>query len=140
MVVIDANIVMALILALPYSNRVATRIKVISEQSEEMYAPMLLEYEVCSALQREVSNRNLSKNAAAATIELVHGLGIQMISPTPSLHQAALAWAAKLHHSKTYDAQYLALAEQMHFPLLTADKRLARVAHTAGANWVECLI
>ncbi len=45
------------------------------------------------------------------------------ISPASSLHRRALAWAARLGHPKTYDAHYLALAEEMKCDLLTADRR-----------------
>jgi predicted nucleic acid-binding protein len=34
------------------------------------------------------------------------------------------------------DAHYLALAEEMRFPLLTADSRLVRAAQAHGADWV----
>jgi predicted nucleic acid-binding protein len=56
-----------------------------------------------------------------------------------SLHNWALSWARKLGHSKAYDAQYLALAEEMKCPLLTADLRLARAARALGADWVKNL-
>jgi len=39
-------------------------------------------------------------------------LNIRCLPPTPRLHEQALRWAHRLGHSKTYDAHYLAVAEQ----------------------------
>ena len=38
---------------------------------------------------------------------------------------------------KAFDAQYLALAEQMHCHLWTADRRMAAAARQLGAGWVR---
>ncbi len=58
------------------------------------------------------------------------------ITQAVSLHARALSWAARLGHTKAYDAQYLAPAEEMRCPLLTADLRLVRAAQALGADWV----
>jgi predicted nucleic acid-binding protein len=54
-VVVDASLVLGLVLPLPYSERAAARVRSLKEAGEELYAPALLEYEVCSALRRAVT-------------------------------------------------------------------------------------
>ena len=137
--VIDSNVVIALLYPLPYSEMATLHMNNLKASEKDLYAPALFEYEVCSAFRKIILHNGLEYKTASISMELIHNLGIQIISPASSLHKAALRWAAKLQHSKAYDAQYLALAEQMRCPLLTADKRLAKAAHAVGATWVECV-
>ena len=53
------------------------------------------------------------------------------------LHEKALQWAERLGQKQAYDAQYLALSEQLRTNFWTADKRLAINAQQAGAPWVR---
>jgi predicted nucleic acid-binding protein len=139
MMVVDATVVLALVLPLPFSTQANDRVRSLKQAREELFAPALLEYEVCSALRRAVARRILDEDSAAAALDLIRTVHIQAITPTSSLHARALSWSACLGQSKAYDAQYLALAEQMNCGLLTADLRLARSAQALGAMWVESL-
>ncbi len=139
MIVVDASLVLGLVLPLPYSGRATARVRSLKEEHEELFAPALLEYEVCSALRRAVARRILDEDTARLALALVDELRIRPISAASSLHSRALAWAARLDQSKAYDAQYLALAEEMQSPLLTADDRLVRAARALGAGWVSGL-
>lgn len=136
MIVVDANVVLALVLPLPYSDHAADVLRTHIRGHEELYAPALLEYEVCSALRRAVAQRILEPDGAAEALELLGSLGIRPISPAFSLHALALKWASALQHGKAYDAHYMALAEEMSCPLLTADHQLVIAAHALGAHWV----
>jgi predicted nucleic acid-binding protein len=53
------------------------------------------------------------------------------------VHENALRWAERLGHSRTYNAQYLAVAEQWGLPLWTADQRLVNGARQVGVTWVH---
>lgn len=136
MIVVDACLVLGLALPLPYSDRATAKVRSLKEGREELYAPALLEYEVCSALRRAISRRMVDADAAQSALALIDELRIRPISAASSLHSRALGWAARLGQTKAYDAQYLALAEEMQCPLLTADERLVRSAHALGAHWV----
>jgi predicted nucleic acid-binding protein len=135
--VVDASVVVALLLPLPYSARVVARLRALKEDLEEIYAPALMEYEVCTALHRAVARGVLDDSAVHASLDSIEGLGIRPIAPAWSLHESALTWAARLQQGKAYDAQYLALAEQMGCRLLTADERLVNAARALGVTWVE---
>jgi|WetSurMetagenome_2_1015567.scaffolds.fasta_scaffold02109_9 predicted nucleic acid-binding protein len=137
MMVVDASVVVAVLLPLPYSARAVTRLRALKEAREEIYAPALMEYEVCSTLHRAVARGVIEQPAVRGRLDLIEALGIRPISPAWSLHESALTWAARLHQGKAYDAQYLALAEQMGCGLLTADERLVNASRALGVTWVE---
>jgi predicted nucleic acid-binding protein len=70
-------------------------------------------------------------------MQQAQALAIQCVPPSPELHERALYWAARMNHHKSYDAQYVALAEQERADLWTADQRLAKGARQIGAGWVH---
>jgi predicted nucleic acid-binding protein len=139
MMVVDAGVILALVLPLPFSDQAAARIRSARLAREELYAPALLEYEVCSTLRRAVARRILTEDEAATALDLIAAIRVRPITPASSLHARALSWAARLKHTKAYDAQYLALAEEMGCVLLTTDGHLAHSAWGLGATWVEAL-
>jgi predicted nucleic acid-binding protein len=137
--VVDANIVLALALPLPYSRPAADLMLRLKEAAAEIYAPAILEYELVSALRRAVAAGWMDTPTAEASLDRVLRLGVAFITPAQSLDILALRWNERLHQTKAYDAQYLALAEQMHCDLWTADVRLAAAATALGVGWVRPL-
>ena len=135
--VIDANIVAALVLPLPYSDQATWRVAAWKKAGTVLYAPILLEYEVLTILRKATTNGWLTTELAAEAMETVSTLNIQCQLPSLELHEQALCWAERLGHSKTYDAHYLALADQLRAELWTADRRLTNGAQQAGAVWVH---
>ena len=136
MTILDASVILALVLPSPFSEQAASRMRALRAAREELYAPALLEYEVCTALRRSVANGLISADEAAHALEIIRRLDIVPITPASSLHERAMHWSGRLGQTKAYDAQYLALAEQMHCNLLTADLRLVRSAQDHGISWV----
>jgi predicted nucleic acid-binding protein len=136
MVVVDAGVVLSLVIPLPFSDQASATMRAITQAGEELYAPALLEYEVCSVLRRAISQGIIDAASAEQAIELLGDIRIDPITPASSLHGRALYWASRLGHSQAYDGQYLALAEQMGCPLVTTDQRLVRAARALGVDWV----
>ena len=136
-VVIDANLVAAVVLPVPYSDQATERIIAWKQAGVDLLAPLLLEYEVAAVLRKAVVARWLTNQVAVEALGQILALRVQCLLPTPLLHEQALHWAHRLGHSKTYDAHYMALAEQEGAELWTADRRLANGARQAGVAWVH---
>jgi predicted nucleic acid-binding protein len=110
-VVIDANLVAAMVLPLPYSEQATHKITTWKRSEVGLLAPLLLEYEVVAVLRKAVAAGWLTTGTAVEALQSIAALNIHYTPPTLELHEQALHWAERLGHSKTYDAQYLALAE-----------------------------
>lgn len=136
-IVVDANVVAALVLPLPYSPQAAARIAAWKQAGTKLVAPVLLEYEITAILRKAVAAQWLTDDLAREALAEILRLNIQCAIPTPSLHLSALRWVDRLGQAKAYDAHYLALAEQEGIALWTADQRLANGAQQVGAQWVH---
>ena len=136
-VVVDANIVAALVLPLPYSDQSRSRMDAWERDHVDLVAPMLLEYEVSSALRKAVTIGWLSQDEVDEALQRLLNLDIECWPPTPEQHSSALRWAERLGQSKTYDSYYLALAEQQRADLWTADRRLAHRARQLHITWIH---
>lgn len=62
---------------------------------------------------------------------------VEMRGPCWGCSEQALLWAKRLGQSRTYDAPYLAVAEEQRAELWTADRRLSNGAVQAGATFVH---
>ena len=114
MLVIDASaLVDALLLAGPARARLS---------AENLQAPELIDAELLSVLRRLALTGKLLESQALQALSTASRLGLRR-QPTRILWPRA--WELRTNLS-AYDALYVALAEQLQAPLLTADARLAR--------------
>jgi predicted nucleic acid-binding protein len=114
MLVIDASVLVdALLVAGP------TRIRLASDN---LQAPELIDAELLSVLRRLVLADNLREGHALQALVTANRLGLRR---HPNRFLWPRAWELRTNLS-AYDALYVALAEQLNAPLLTADARLAR--------------
>jgi predicted nucleic acid-binding protein len=81
-VVLDANIVAALIIPLPYSAQAARRMMAWQRTEAELFAPTLLEYEMVTALRKAVVVEMITADEAIDAIESLLALDIQTIAQT----------------------------------------------------------
>jgi predicted nucleic acid-binding protein len=136
-IVVDANLVAALVLPLPYAEQATEEMMAWKKGGVELCSPVLLEYELASILRKAVAANLMSTDDALQAMERMLVLNIRCITPTIQLHSRALGWAERLGQSKAYDAHYVALAEALGAEMWTADGRLARNARQVGVDWVR---
>lgn len=134
-IVVDANIVTAILVPLPYSGQATHKMMEWQNADVVLAAPTLLEYELTLTLRKATVAGIITAAEAIQAIEAFIDLHIEVIAPTLALHEAALHWAERLHQSATYAAHYLALAEQLGAIFWTADRRLVNGAKQIGVTW-----
>jgi predicted nucleic acid-binding protein len=102
--------------------------EVIHQQGTDLHTPALCDVEVASGLRRARTSELVTVERANEVL-----LGYVLLPLTRHGHQKLLGRILELRHNFTsYDATYVALAEQMEAALLTADSALTRAvnAHT----------
>jgi predicted nucleic acid-binding protein len=87
-----------------------------------LHAPELLDAELLSVLRRLVLTGQLAEQQALLALDTAQMLGLRRHT-TRQLWPRAWQLSTNL---SAYDALYVALAEQLNLPLLSADGRLAR--------------
>ena len=96
-------------------------------------APDFLLIELANALGRKVRQREMA--AAQAEVALPHARAAVELLPAAPYAERALALSLSLEHS-VYDCLFLALAEDLDLPLVTADRRF----HAKLATGMERLV
>lgn len=115
--VVDASAVVELLLGVvPASRR--------HEFSEELIAPDFIHAEVASAVRRIRLRDEIDEAKAQLLVHDLLELPIDIV-PSRELISRAFDFCQRLG---VYDACYVALAESLNAPLLTADRRLARAS------------
>lgn len=116
MIVVDASALVEVLLA---TARGAAAVG--AQRGRALFSPGLLDFEVLQAL------RGLERGAVVTSARAAHAvddLGRARITRVPAHLLTPRAWALR-HNLSAYDAAYVALAERLRCPLLTADRRLA---------------
>ena len=119
MIVLDASVVLELLVDSPRGKRARARIP----ETATLHAPHLLDLEVTQALRRYERMGQLDSERALGALE---DLADMIIARYPHEGLLPRIWALRKNVT-AYDAAYLALAEALEAPLLTADGRLGAV-------------
>ena len=122
MIVVDAS---AAVRALLHDGEAR---RYLSEES--LAAPHLIDAEVLQTMRRLVARGSVDSADAEAAVQQWSRLGLTRLAVDGLTGRI---WALR-HNLSAYDASYVALAEALACPLLTADARLA------GAPGPECPI
>lgn len=119
MIVLDASAVLELLL----NGRAAAGLRTrLFATGQTLHAPEVIDLEVLQVLRRFVRDRELPTERAAEALNDYRDLGIECYS-----HELLFDRIWELRANLTaYDAAYVALAELLGAPLLTAYQRLAR--------------
>src|SRR5258707_3511539 len=91
---------------------------------EQFHAPHLIDSEVANGLGRRVGIGVVGKEEGRVIVSTWQALGIIRY---PAVAMLGRIWELRENLS-AYDATYVALAEALDCPLVTADKRLSRAA------------
>lgn len=89
---------------------------------QPVVSPHLADSEVAHALRSQVLRGTIATSAAERALEVWARLGLQRVGVTGLLDRI---WQLRDNLS-AYDASYVAVAEALEVPLVTADARLAR--------------
>ncbi|MCP4384992.1 MAG: type II toxin-antitoxin system VapC family toxin [Hyphomicrobiales bacterium] len=125
MAVFDANILVALIVDLPWSDRARRSVT----DHPLRIAPSLVAAEVGSAVWQNVRSGGLSPDQARTGCK--RAISIVALEPIENLVETALQFAIDHDHS-VYDCLYLALVEREDTLLVTADRKVANLADRLG--------
>lgn len=90
--------------------------------TETINAPHLIDTEVISTLRRQCRAGTLAPADARQALDVWAQLGIIRYAAAPLLDRV---WELR-DNASAYDAMYVALAESLDCPLVTADARLSR--------------
>ena len=120
MIVVDASVVMTALLVDGRQGDAAREVL----QLGELHAPHLLDVEATSAVRRWVLRGQLAGDAAGSILDDLRDLAISRHG-----HDLLLGRVLELRDSvSAYDGYYVALAELLDVPLVSADVRLSRAA------------
>lgn len=122
MIVVDASAALSALLKAGPARRA------LAEQ--QLHVPHLIDSEVASGMRRRVVAGQVQTDAAWTILRVWQRLGMTRYAVFSMLHRV---WELRENVS-AYDASYVALAEFLDCPLLTADARLA------GAPGTRCAI
>ena len=136
-IVVDANLSVALIIPLPYSEVAANKWLAWEMDRVSLFAPFLWEYEVVSALRKAILAGLINRDETEKALQRLLILGVETMPPDIDLHRSALLWSEHIRQPVAYDSQYLALAEALQADLWTADKRLIDILKSRNLSWLH---
>lgn len=89
---------------------------------ERLRAPHLVDHEVASTLRRHVLSGGIDVSSAQRALDVWRRTNVKRYAALPQLERV---WELR-ENLTAYDAGYVALAEALGCPLVTADRRLGR--------------
>src|SRR6266576_3717456 len=117
-IVVDASAVVEVLLGTPAAAPIQRR---LFDRGETLHAPHLLDIEVAHAVRRYAARGEIDGQRGRAALTDLADFPLYRYPHDPLLLRI---WDLR-HNFTAYDAVYVALAEELGFPLITRDRRLA---------------
>ena len=137
-VCVDASLALTWVLSVQSNERADALWRRWLNDGVGLVGPPLFRAEVTSVLREEVYFKRLLPEEGEQAFTLYSGIPIAIINHS-SIYRTAWELAKKYNMPRTYDMQYLAVAEMEDCELWTLDKRLVNAV--SGKNkrvkWVE---
>lgn len=133
-VCVDANLAFRLV-DRSVSRAVETLFEKWSQQDYVIVAPYLLRYEMTNAIRQMQRHGRMTESIAADAVAAMNLLPIALLADARH-HARALTFSIRFSLPATYDAHYLALAEELDCEFWTADRRLAHAVRDE-LGWVH---
>lgn len=122
MLVIDASVVTKLLVDEEFTDRATALLASAARHREEVAAPALLVSEIANVVLQRVRRGRISHLDAEQLLTRFDALAIAVVRD--DFHHRAVEIALRFNLPATYDAHYLALAEQLGCAFWTDDQRL----------------
>ena len=123
-VCVDASLAVQWIIPTPEDPLAESLLQAWDKAGTELIGPPLFDAEVTSTIRRYVYFKKLLPEQGEKAFLLYRELGVKIISP-PELPKVAWDLAKKYNQPRTYDMQYVAIAELEGCELWTGDRRLS---------------
>ena len=136
-VCVDASLALAWLLPAE-ENQVANALRrEWDERGIELISPPLFHAEVTSVLRQQVYYKRLLLEEGEEAFSLYLDMDVRTVDH-PRLQEVAWELAKRFHRPRTYDMQYLAVAELEGCELWTADRRLVNAlrGRTSRVKWL----
>lgn len=137
LVVSDSGILIASVLREPLTNHAQELLKHWRENTVQISAPYLLQYEIVAAIRKNAYRRLITDIEANDMRDRLLGIPVRLFFDTDLLRRA-YELSEQLHRPTAYDAQYLAVAERLECDFWTADEKLYNAA-AGQLAWVRWL-
>jgi predicted nucleic acid-binding protein len=125
MICVDASLAVKLVVPEEYSPEVSAMFAACVREGEAVYAPTLVAFEVTNIVRKKMLREGLGWSDAIARLSDFFALPIQLRT-SHDLHLDALEIAERFRMAATYDAEYVALAQNIGCDLWTDDRVLLR--------------
>ncbi len=123
-VCVDASLAILWLIPTQRTRQAADLLEQWGREDVDLISPPLFDAEVTSAIRRHVYFKRLLPAQGEKAFLFYRELGVKIVSP-PELPRVAWELAKEYHQPRTYDMQYLAVAELEDCQFWTADSRLA---------------
>jgi predicted nucleic acid-binding protein len=125
MIVVDVNILLYHAIQGPFTSMISQLVV----KDDEWYTSFFWQFEFLNALRAMVKARQLRFDEAIAALD---STSRKIANGLRSAMQAQVLRSAIQYDISAYDAQYIAVAEQMGIPCVTADAPLVRKVPTVA--------